>query len=667
MNTRLSNVRLSLTALATMTALGANEAVGQIITPNQAAGAGACIHAGGLVNCPPGFAPGSQSLFFSTQGGVPGSVWQQFPSGPQSFVNSTIFQPFVLPAPVVPPPVVVTPTPPTTPTTSPTPSPTPGPTPSPIPIPPTTSSPPPVTGSSSPSPLRSRLDFFPSLDPARTPPLVRPETPSLPIPQLDSGSGGSELFGASTQNFTGPGRNDFAIALLDPLPGTGPFAATPGADDMLPQLFGTLFSQSVDLPFSEPGPGGPGDPLLSQQPRLLFALPRVGGVYNNERGVGFRDLLIDGASLSPPGQLPEPIFVTLPENPGFELPRGGGIAIGGTPAIGGAIIAGNTAGTPGDFDGDGNVDAADYMLWSKSFGSKSDLRADGNGDGVVNAADYTLWKDHFGNSTAGAGNAPAAAAQAQGGGIFVQDGRTGLTDSTVPGNTPDVSPPPGQGGGIFNDGGTLIAGSTISGNTPGSGGGIFNDGEPSIPGATISGNTPGSSGGGIVNDENLSLPNSTISGNTPGSGGGILNDGGATLSGSTFSGNAAAAAPQDGAETAQQDARAAFLKSQAESLVHRLNTGTPEEIKLMHENLRKFANDELKAAYGAALTEYHARRNRKEDERYSRKQRDNYNAARALQSAQAQTDAAQSSTPNASGFGVRFGPPPPKLVPRSPR
>lgn len=50
----------------------------------------------------------------------------------------------------------------------------------------------------------------------------------------------------------------------------------------------------------------------------------------------------------------------------------------------------------GDYDGDGNVDAGDYLVWSDSFGSMEDLAADGNGDGVVDAADYTIWRDNEG-------------------------------------------------------------------------------------------------------------------------------------------------------------------------------------------------------------------------------------------------------------------------------
>ena len=61
---------------------------------------------------------------------------------------------------------------------------------------------------------------------------------------------------------------------------------------------------------------------------------------------------------------------------------------------------------PGDYNGDGDVDAgdgdvdaSDYLVWSGAFGGTGDFQpADGNLDGVVDAADYTIWKDNVGNT-----------------------------------------------------------------------------------------------------------------------------------------------------------------------------------------------------------------------------------------------------------------------------
>lgn len=56
-------------------------------------------------------------------------------------------------------------------------------------------------------------------------------------------------------------------------------------------------------------------------------------------------------------------------------------------------------GYDGDYNGDGQVTAADYTVWADTFGSTTDLRADGNGDGEISAADYTIWADNFGAGT----------------------------------------------------------------------------------------------------------------------------------------------------------------------------------------------------------------------------------------------------------------------------
>jgi hypothetical protein len=52
---------------------------------------------------------------------------------------------------------------------------------------------------------------------------------------------------------------------------------------------------------------------------------------------------------------------------------------------------------PGDYTGDGVVDAADYCAWRDTLNQTgAGLAADGSGDQVVNAEDYALWKQHFG-------------------------------------------------------------------------------------------------------------------------------------------------------------------------------------------------------------------------------------------------------------------------------
>jgi hypothetical protein len=53
-------------------------------------------------------------------------------------------------------------------------------------------------------------------------------------------------------------------------------------------------------------------------------------------------------------------------------------------------------GLVGDFNRDGTVDAADYIVWRKSFGQTGNTAADANEDDVVDLDDFNLWQNNFG-------------------------------------------------------------------------------------------------------------------------------------------------------------------------------------------------------------------------------------------------------------------------------
>lgn len=64
----------------------------------------------------------------------------------------------------------------------------------------------------------------------------------------------------------------------------------------------------------------------------------------------------------------------------------------------------------GDYNGNGAVDAADYVLWRDTEGQTvaAGSGADGDGDGTVGPGDYDFWRARFGN-TSGSGSAIGAA------------------------------------------------------------------------------------------------------------------------------------------------------------------------------------------------------------------------------------------------------------------
>jgi hypothetical protein len=76
------------------------------------------------------------------------------------------------------------------------------------------------------------------------------------------------------------------------------------------------------------------------------------------------------------------------------------VAVG--PVVAGTIAAG---GVPGDYNGNGIVDAADFTVWRDHLGQTFQLTNEDpdNLDGQVTSADYDFWKAHFGESGAGSG------------------------------------------------------------------------------------------------------------------------------------------------------------------------------------------------------------------------------------------------------------------------
>jgi len=63
---------------------------------------------------------------------------------------------------------------------------------------------------------------------------------------------------------------------------------------------------------------------------------------------------------------------------------------------------------PGDYNYDGVVNAADYVVWRKAADATGNPAADGNGDGTVNQLDYALWRANFGKTAPPSGGGALA-------------------------------------------------------------------------------------------------------------------------------------------------------------------------------------------------------------------------------------------------------------------
>lgn len=64
----------------------------------------------------------------------------------------------------------------------------------------------------------------------------------------------------------------------------------------------------------------------------------------------------------------------------------------------------------GDYNGDGEVDAADYTTWRDTLGDNAmpaGSGADGNGNGVVDLLDHDVWEANYGNSSSSSSAAAA--------------------------------------------------------------------------------------------------------------------------------------------------------------------------------------------------------------------------------------------------------------------
>ena len=97
----------------------------------------------------------------------------------------------------------------------------------------------------------------------------------------------------------------------------------------------------------------------------------------------------------------------------FRLNFTGGTGESGAPASGHHLfldnvgVAGVTLGLPGDFNGNGIVDAADFTVWRDHLGAADESAIGFNGDGGgIDMSDYAYWQANFGRTAPPGGVVP---------------------------------------------------------------------------------------------------------------------------------------------------------------------------------------------------------------------------------------------------------------------
>jgi len=131
------------------------------------------------------------------------------------------------------------------------------------------------------------------------------------------------------------------------------------------------------------------------------------GPLADNGGATFTHALLAG---SPAVDAGDPVFSAPPMNDqrGAAFGRiADGDGIGGARIDIGAYES-QPDGALGDYNRDGGVNAADYVMWRKLFGTSVTppfVGADGDGDSTVDAGDYGVWRENFGEALGGSGGA----------------------------------------------------------------------------------------------------------------------------------------------------------------------------------------------------------------------------------------------------------------------
>ena len=97
--------------------------------------------------------------------------------------------------------------------------------------------------------------------------------------------------------------------------------------------------------------------------------------------------------IGPPYETSDPLLIVLNNGLDESTLRTAALAINAAASDGGSLV--------GDYNRNGSVDAADFVVWKNTLGSETELAADGSGNQLIDPADYNIWRVNFGRPGAG--------------------------------------------------------------------------------------------------------------------------------------------------------------------------------------------------------------------------------------------------------------------------
>jgi hypothetical protein len=146
-----------------------------------------------------------------------------------------------------------------------------------------------------------------------------------------------------------------------------------------------------------------GIPQLQVAGGQITNMESISTTQGNDAGATRRGLSRDAAGN---------VYTTNNASELLEVFSPGGNWLASTTSAGGFTLSPLTPSEDADFNNDGHIDGADFLIWQRGLGAPgTNATGDANGDGNVNGVDLGIWKNLFATAAVAAGGAvpePAA-------------------------------------------------------------------------------------------------------------------------------------------------------------------------------------------------------------------------------------------------------------------